>query len=108
MMLSKKKQQKVTKPSINALSKDQITNFLEQPQLASHTQTHDIKGRLPCDPAPASPYQLAEYGDNTMYTLVLLRHGAWEWNLLNRYTGWCDIDLTNKGRQEARDAGRIL
>jgi hypothetical protein len=68
----KQKQQKVTKPSINASSKYQITTFLEQTQLVSHTQTHEIKGGLPYDPAPASPYQLAEYGDNMLYTLLLL------------------------------------
>jgi hypothetical protein len=76
-VFKKQKQQKVTKPSINAWSKYQITTFLEQPQLASLTQTRDIKGGLPCDPAPANPYRLAEYGDNMLYTLVLLRHGEW-------------------------------
>jgi hypothetical protein len=104
----KQKQQKVTRPSINTWSKYKITTFLEQPQLVSDTQTHDIKGGLPCDPALASPYRLAEYGNNTLYTLFLLWHGEWEWNHLNRYTGWRDVDLTNKGRQEARDAGRLL
>src|ERR1700733_3904979 len=40
--------------------------------------------------------------------LVLLRHGQSEWNLKNRFTGWRDVDLTDKGINEARDAGRKL
>ena len=43
-----------------------------------------------------------------MYTLVLLRHGESQWNLENRFTGWTDVDLTEKGRKEAREAGRLL
>jgi 2,3-bisphosphoglycerate-dependent phosphoglycerate mutase len=43
-----------------------------------------------------------------MYTLVLLRHGESQWNLDNRFTGWTDVDLTDKGRDEAREAGRLL
>ena len=43
-----------------------------------------------------------------MYTLVLLRHGESQWNLENRFTGWTDVDLTEKGREEAREAGRLL
>ena len=100
---------KARKPSIETLSKDQITTtFSEQPQLASHTQTHYIKGGLPCDPAPAQPFRLADFGDDALYTLVLLRHGESEWNHLNQYTGWCDVNLTDKGKSEARDAGRLL
>jgi 2,3-bisphosphoglycerate-dependent phosphoglycerate mutase len=40
--------------------------------------------------------------------LVLCRHGQSDWNLRNLFTGWTDIDLTDVGRQEAVDAGRIL
>ena len=43
-----------------------------------------------------------------MHTLVLLRHGQSEWNLSNRFTGWTDVDLTEKGRQEAADSARLL
>ncbi len=43
-----------------------------------------------------------------MPTLVLLRHGQSQWNLENRFTGWWDIGLTDKGIDEARDAGRLL
>ena len=40
--------------------------------------------------------------------LVLVRHGQSEWNLKNLFTGWRDIDLTEKGVAEAREAGRKL
>ena len=43
-----------------------------------------------------------------MPTLVLLRHGQSQWNLENRFTGWWDVDLTDKGIEEARNAGRLL
>src|SRR5215213_4594988 len=43
-----------------------------------------------------------------MPTLVLLRHGESLWNKENRFTGWTDVDLTDKGRDEARAAGRVL
>jgi 2,3-bisphosphoglycerate-dependent phosphoglycerate mutase len=43
-----------------------------------------------------------------MYRLVLLRHGESLWNRENRFTGWTDVDLTEKGREEARDAGRLM
>lgn len=40
--------------------------------------------------------------------LVLLRHGESEWNKKNLFTGWMDIDLSDKGREEAKEAGQIL
>ena len=43
-----------------------------------------------------------------MVKLVLLRHGESQWNLENRFTGWTDIDLTQKGEQEAQTSGKIL
>jgi 2,3-bisphosphoglycerate-dependent phosphoglycerate mutase len=43
-----------------------------------------------------------------MYKVVLLRHGESDWNKENRFTGWTDVDLTDKGRDEARDAGRLM
>lgn len=42
------------------------------------------------------------------HTLVLLRHGESEWNLENRFTGWTDVDLTEKGTEEAKAAGRLM
>ena len=43
-----------------------------------------------------------------MSSLVLLRHGQSQWNLENRFTGWWDVGLTDKGIEEARAAGRLL
>jgi 2,3-bisphosphoglycerate-dependent phosphoglycerate mutase len=43
-----------------------------------------------------------------MYKIVLMRHGESTWNLDNRFTGWTDVDLTDKGIAEARAAGRVL
>lgn len=40
--------------------------------------------------------------------LVLCRHGQSDWNLKNLFTGWTDVDLTEKGIQEATDAGKLL
>jgi 2,3-bisphosphoglycerate-dependent phosphoglycerate mutase len=43
-----------------------------------------------------------------MHKVVLLRHGESTWNKENRFTGWTDVDLTDKGREEAAEAGRLL
>ena len=43
-----------------------------------------------------------------MPTLVLIRHGQSAWNLENRFTGWWDVDVTAKGVDEARAAGRLM
>ncbi len=43
-----------------------------------------------------------------MPDLVLLRHGQSQWNLADRFTGWVDVDLTEAGEQEARQAGELL
>jgi 2,3-bisphosphoglycerate-dependent phosphoglycerate mutase len=43
-----------------------------------------------------------------MPTLVLIRHGQSSWNLENRFTGWWDVDVTEKGAEEARAAGRLM
>jgi 2,3-bisphosphoglycerate-dependent phosphoglycerate mutase len=43
-----------------------------------------------------------------MHRLVLLRHGESTWNKENRFTGWTDVDLTEKGCDEAVEAGRLL
>ena len=43
-----------------------------------------------------------------MFKVVLLRHGESQWNKENRFTGWTDVDLSDKGREEARAAGRLL
>ena len=43
-----------------------------------------------------------------MYKVVLLRHGESIWNKENRFTGWTDVDLTEKGINEANEAGKVL
>ena len=40
--------------------------------------------------------------------LVLLRHGESKWNLENKFTGWTDVDLTEKGKAEAKNAGELI
>ena len=43
-----------------------------------------------------------------MMKLVLVRHGESEWNKLNLFTGWHDVDLSEKGHEEAKMAGKLL
>ncbi len=43
-----------------------------------------------------------------MHKLVLIRHGESTWNLENRFTGWTDVDLTETGVEQAKQAGRLL
>lgn len=43
-----------------------------------------------------------------MHTVVLLRHGESTWNKENRFTGWKDVDLSEKGLAEAKEAGRLM
>jgi len=43
-----------------------------------------------------------------MYKIVLLRHGESTWNKENRFTGWTDVDLSEKGIEEAHNAGKLL
>jgi 2,3-bisphosphoglycerate-dependent phosphoglycerate mutase len=43
-----------------------------------------------------------------MFRLVLLRHGESVWNKENRFTGWTDVDLSERGREEALEAGRLM
>ena len=40
--------------------------------------------------------------------LVLIRHGQSAWNLENKFTGWTDVDLTEKGVEEAKNGGKTL
>jgi 2,3-bisphosphoglycerate-dependent phosphoglycerate mutase len=50
----------------------------------------------------------AKNTENSMYKLVLIRHGESLWNQENRFTGWQDVDLSEKGRAEAKEAGLTL
>ena len=45
---------------------------------------------------------------NDSYTLILLRHGESQWNALNLFTGWVDVDLSEKGEAEAKRGGQLL
>ena len=47
-------------------------------------------------------------GETDMYKLVLVRHGESTWNKENKFTGWTDVDLSEKGVQEAHEAGETL
>ncbi len=42
------------------------------------------------------------------HKIILLRHGQSEWNLENRFTGWTDVELSEKGKQEAEHAGELI
>ena len=43
-----------------------------------------------------------------MNKLILIRHGQSTWNLENKFTGWTDVDLSKKGIEEAKEAGKTL
>jgi 2,3-bisphosphoglycerate-dependent phosphoglycerate mutase len=59
---------------------------------------------MPPQAMPAPDHQ----NPQTMYKLVLIRHGESTWNLENRFTGWTDVDLTATGIEQAKQAGRVL
>lgn len=52
-------------------------------------------------------FKKKEVKDN-MAKLVLIRHGQSEWNLANKFTGWIDVDLSEKGVEQAKEAGKAL
>src|SRR6185295_8879899 len=47
-------------------------------------------------------------GARSVYKVVLLRHGESTWNRENRFTGWTDVDLSDRGLAEAKESGRLL
>jgi len=60
-------------------------------------------------PEPSRSHDSGRHQKNKiMKRLVLLRHGESIWNKENRFTGWTDIDLSEKGIEEARQAAKIL
>lgn len=71
-------------------------------------QTHLIQGGTPYDNNVGPAYKLTNYGESSVYTLILLRHGESEWNVKNLNTGWTDVNLTKRGEDEAHAAGRLL
>ena len=60
-----------------------LLNGINGSRQKNHPAHHFVAGGTPCDPAPP-PFHLTEYGEDSLYTLVLLRHGESEWNALNR------------------------
>ena len=54
------------------------------------------------------PGMASDSSADSSATLILLRHGESEWNALNLFTGWVDVDLTDKGRAEAARAGELI
>ncbi len=60
----------------------------------------------PHDPAVLSG--AGQHEEDLLPTLVLLRHGQSQWNLENKFTGWVDVPLTEKGIEEAHRAGTLL
>ena len=51
---------------------------------------------------------MADITNNNSRTLILLRHGQSQWNEENRFTGWTDIDLSDQGQEEVRNAAHLL
>ena len=51
---------------------------------------------------------IARRGINTVHTVVMIRHGESSWNVEKRFTGWCDIPLTDHGEVDAYDAGVLM
>ena len=54
------------------------------------------------------PHSTVSAADAAAKRLVLVRHGESIWNKEKRFTGWCDVPLTEEGEQEAHEAGSIL
>ena len=61
-----------------------------------------------CPESPNNTRDMNEATTRASGTLVLVRHGQSEWNLRNLFTGWTDVDLTERGVREARSAGHAL
>lgn len=102
-----------TPPTTTATTREKYGSLMDPHLQVMPGQTHLIQGGTPCDLSlndsiHRRPYKLTDYGEESVYTLILLRHGESEWNASNRYTGWCDVNLTKRGEREARAAGRLL
>ena len=105
-----KKRRKRTTATELASEEAESQSLIDPYYVPLENQTHLIQGGTPCDLPSTNtpPFSLAQYGETSVYTLILLRHGESEWNSQNRYTGWCDVPLTKQGENEARSAGRLL
>ena len=67
-----------------------------------------IKEKFPTAENQTVASALSNARSNKMHRLVLQRHGESIWNKENLFTGWTDVDLSEKGTEEAKKAGRIL
>lgn len=107
---ARKRRKKKYTDADNTTAHEESQSLIDPYYVSPANQTHLIQGGTPCDlPSLSSPpFSLAQYGETSVYTLILLRHGESEWNSQNRYTGWCDVPLTKRGENEARSAGRLL
>ena len=47
-------------------------------------------------------------GKRSLHTVVMIRHGESTWNVEKRFTGWCDVPLTDHGEADAVDAGSLM
>jgi bisphosphoglycerate-dependent phosphoglycerate mutase family 1 len=66
--------------------------------------------QFPDEPCTLTPFTGCSLDSEKriMMKVVLLRHGQSTWNEENRFTGWTDVDLSRRGREEAVEAGRLL
>ncbi len=72
-------------------------------RIAKYNQLLRIEEKL-----GAAAQFLGRKASAAMTKLVLLRHGESAWNKENRFTGWTDVELSEKGRAEAKEAGQVL
>ena len=85
---------------IKAAAQQEINSMLESVQ----RQEEQMKGVVvPTESAASLPRAKPPKA-----MLIVLRHGYSEWNAQNRFTGWADVELSNRGREEARFAGQLL
>jgi 2,3-bisphosphoglycerate-dependent phosphoglycerate mutase len=75
---------------------------------ALHDSPSNLRLTSPISQRSAREQPRLTKGETTMHELVLVRHGESTWNRENRFTGWIDIDLSEKGVQEAHEAGQAL
>ena len=74
------------------------------PRSSTSSRTHRASGPEPSRMRQDEAMTIA----SAPYTLILLRHGESEWNAKNLFTGWVDVDLSEKGMAEARRGGELL
>jgi broad specificity phosphatase PhoE len=74
-------------------SKGNIMKFFDEPMVCKNGSWHtDVTIRQ----------------TRSLHTVVMIRHGESLWNVEKRFTGWCDVPLTQLGEEDARDAGQLM